>query len=58
MDVKERTLDRSKKPWATPHLVLHGSVEKVTGWLGFGAYDELFGGKWGTPIDWGDGTGS
>lgn len=33
-----------KKPYVAPELVEHGSIEKITGWVG-GPWGEFFGGQ-------------
>ncbi|MCI0650482.1 MAG: hypothetical protein L0Z55_01215 [Planctomycetes bacterium] len=32
-----------RRPYRTPELVVHGSMEKLTGWIG-GTWGEFFGG--------------
>jgi len=45
--------EKQKKEWVTPELIVHGPIEKITGWFSFGSHTELFGGSRRTPIDWG-----
>ena len=48
---------KNKKAYSPPQLTVHGSVEKVTGWVG-GPWGEFFGGQGGGWNPWGNPQGS
>lgn len=44
MKANEQNQGRNKKPYSPPKLVVRGSVEKLTGWIG-GPWGEFLGGE-------------